>query len=393
MLKKIILISLFLSFPALADRQDDIAEFNRLFIEYNKNMQNLTDIDKAIEIAEEIYKLTPRIYGKETEEYSIVTYNLASLYDQKGGNGKDETEKDLINRSELKASNLYKKYFRMQNLRKVPKDFDYLEKYFPYLDAYYNSHPHNAELDVSEKFLEIARNLELSETELANIELHVAITRAQGVDTPLGFQIVYGIENFENAIRLFESDEINNADQLAESHFWLARHDIGIKKYDLAENRLTKVVNYLENGSAETQMLKNEALQLLSLMKIKKEDVEAADFYYKQIITPEEHQGYLVPVNKPEAYKPFQNGLLQTLPAIVDVKYDVDMFGKTFNIEIPYLAYLERNWTFAITFEQYEKYVTDIVAAITYLPPHKNGEKIFVRNVSEKLIFRQNLAY
>lgn len=393
MIKKIIILSLLFTSPAIADRQDDIAEFNRLFAEYNMLMQNLTDVDKAIEVAEEIYKLTPRIYGRESEEYSIVTYNLANLYDLKGEDGNDETERDLVHRSELEASNLYKKYFRMQNLRKVPKDIDYLEKYFPYLEAYYNSHPYNAELDVSEKFLEIARNLELSDTELGSIELHVAITRAQGVDTPLGFQIVYGIENFENAIRLLETDKTTNADKLAESHFWLARHDIGIKKYDVAENHLIKVVDYLENGFVETQMLRNEALQLLSLMKIKKEEIDKADFYYKKIITPEEHQGYLVPVNKPEAYKPFQNGLLQTLPAIVDVTYDVDMFGKTFNIEIPYLAYLERNWTFAITFEQYEKYVTDIVAAITYLPPHKNGEKIFVRNVNERLIFRANLAY
>ena len=274
----------------------------------------------------------------------------------------------------------------MQNLRKVPKDLDYLKRYIPYVSAYYNAHTLNAKLDVSETMLKIAYKLNLSETEMGNLEYFVGITRTKKVG------IVYAVENFKKVIALSNRNKVANARNIAESQFWLARHDIGYRKYDQAEQRLANAVELLTNNGEENQLLRNEALQLLSMIKIKQNDIKTADLYYQQIITPEGHQGYLVPVNKPESYNAMRNAFLQQIPAVVEVNYDVDMFGKTFNINIPYLEVAQRNWTAAVGFEEYSRYITDLVASISYLSPHKNGEKIFVRDVKETLVFRPQLS-
>ena len=48
---------------------------------------------------------------------------------------------------------------------------------------------------------------------------------------------------------------------------------------------------------------------------------------------------------------------IKTIAAKIGLEEDdVDMFGKTFNIYIPYLLKAERNWTAAVSFEEYERY-------------------------------------
>lgn len=378
---------LFIPAAAIADETDDIAAFNAAYASYNDYVQSGGDIDAAIEAAETVYNLAPRIYGRQSEEYAIITYNLAELLDAKGGDMPDLMSEEIKFKSEARASDLYKKYFRMQNLRKVPKDIDYLNKYIPYLVAYYNAHPGRANLDVSDKFLEIAYELDLDATELANLELYNGVIRAKYVG------IDYAVENFRKAVSLYGEDNMTYAPQISESLLWMARYDIGYKKYDLADEHLTKAIALLDQNDPETQTMKNEILQLLATMKIKSNDIEAAEYYYQQIITPEDHGGYLVAINKPESYPPMTNAFLRRIPAVVKVQYDVDMFGKTFNIVVPFLAKDLANWLAPKTTDEYVEYVIELVAGIHYLPPHKNGEKIFVRDVEETLIFKPHLVY
>ncbi len=372
---------------SFADEAEDIAEFNAAYAMYNELVQSGDDINAAIEAAETVYKLAPRIYGRQSEEYAIITYNLAELYDAKGGDARDFTPENDKFRSEEKASDLYKKYFRMQNLRKVPKDLDYLNKYIPYLVAYYNSHPGRADLEVSDKFLEIAYKLDLPNAEMASLELYNGIIRANFVG------MNYAAENFRKAIVLYGAEENAYASEISESLFWLARYDIGYKKYDLAEEHLTRAVNLLSQTGSDTQLMKNEALQLLATMKIKAGDIDAAETYYKQIITPDDHIGYLVPINKPESYPPMADAFLTHVPAYVEVEFDVDMFGKPFNIEVPFLANGSMNLLAPVTAEKYTEYVIELVAGIHYLPPHKNGEKVFIRDVKDVLVFRPHLVH
>ncbi len=80
----IICISL-ISQLAHADEATDKAEFKKLYAEFNDLYANSEAIDPIIVVAEQLYDLAPIVYGKNSKTHGVVTYNLASLYDEKGG--------------------------------------------------------------------------------------------------------------------------------------------------------------------------------------------------------------------------------------------------------------------------------------------------------------------
>ncbi|MEZ5758813.1 MAG: hypothetical protein R3D86_11385 [Emcibacteraceae bacterium] len=244
-----------------------------------------------------------------------------------------------------------------------------------------------AELKISDTLLEIAYSQNLPDTEMADLELYIGIIRSKYVG------IVYAVENFQKAVNLYSSDKAANTTKIAEGLFWLSRHDIGLKKYDAAEKKLTEAVILLDNNGQEEQLLKNEALQLLATMKILQEDIDSAENYYKEIITPEDHTGYLIPIDKPESYPPMTDIFLNNIPAFVQVQFDVDMFGKPFNIKIPYLEVMEKNWLAPVNINQFSEYIIKLVADTRYLPPLRNNEKIVMRDVKDTIIFRPNLVH
>ncbi|MCB2092279.1 MAG: hypothetical protein KDF58_12585, partial [Alphaproteobacteria bacterium] len=149
----------------------------------------------------------------------------------------------------------------------------------------------------------------------------------------------------------------------------------------------------LDKNEPDIQLLKNEALQLLATMKIMLEDIESAENYYKKIITPEGHKGYLIAIKKPASYPPMKDVFLDNIPAFVEVQFDVDMYGKPFNIKIPYLEVIEKNWLAPVNINQFSEYIISLVENTRYLPPLRNNEKTVLRDVKDTIIFRPNMVH
>ncbi|MBL4601886.1 MAG: hypothetical protein JKY84_04005 [Emcibacteraceae bacterium] len=224
MIIRFIIFTLLLASQAMADKASKKAEFEQLYAEFSDLYANSDNIDPVIIVAEKLYKLAPRVYGKKSEEYAIVIYNLANLYDEKGGEEPNDTEK--------KAADLYNKYFRMQNLRKVPKDLNYLNQYIPYMVAYYNSHPYNAKISIGEQMLELAHSLDLQKIELANLEYTFAIQNARM------YRYKIAQPAFQKAYEIYLDEFGKNNFKVAETLFWLAKIDLAYEKMELSIEKL-----------------------------------------------------------------------------------------------------------------------------------------------------------
>ncbi len=242
MYKAIFIISLLIIFPALADQATDKAEFEKLYSKYMDLYQNSDNLDDIIDTAEKVYKLAPKIYGRKSENYAVVTYNLAGHYDEKGGEEENEFE--------LKASDLYRKYFRLQNLRKVPHDKAYIDQYISYIFAYYNSHPFNAKGSIGDDLLKVAYSLELSNLELANLEYFVAILRAKAG------RLKNSIPHFEKSLNRYTNEFGADHFKVGEILIWLAKYDMLKRKDDVAIDKLLKAANVFEHSLEETDELR-----------------------------------------------------------------------------------------------------------------------------------------
>ena len=117
---------------AHADEASDKAEFKKLYAEFNDLYSNSFDIDPIIEIGEKLYRLAPKIYETNHKDTAELTYQLASLYDQKGGMEN--------NTDEQKAFFLYQEYFKTLGALNVHYYLDYVVRYSAFVKAEYNVH-------------------------------------------------------------------------------------------------------------------------------------------------------------------------------------------------------------------------------------------------------------
>lgn len=169
MKKIILLIFYFLSSPTFADEAADKAEFKKLYAEFNDLYANSEEIDPIIEVGIKLYEIAPKAYGKNHMNTAVVTYNLASLYDESGGT--------RMNSSERTATELYKQYFNILDRLDAPKDETYLDQYKAFVIAEFNSKHFTSNHKYAEKALEIAYSLNLSNLEIADFEYLIAYQR------------------------------------------------------------------------------------------------------------------------------------------------------------------------------------------------------------------------
>ena len=97
MLTRFIILSIFFMIPAFADEKADKTEFDNLYVKFNDLYANSEDLTPIIEVGEKLYKLAPKVYGKNHINTATVTYKMASLYDQKGVINETLTKRELLN--------------------------------------------------------------------------------------------------------------------------------------------------------------------------------------------------------------------------------------------------------------------------------------------------------
>lgn len=155
--------------PAFADEKADKTEFDNLYVKFNDLYANSEDLGPIIEVGEKLYKLAPKVYGKNHINTATVTYKMARLYDQKGG--------DKRNADEKRAFELYDEYFKTLEALNTPYDHDYLVRYFAFVKAEYNAYTYKSNKRYYKNLLKILEKVETADEEKANILASIAKLR------------------------------------------------------------------------------------------------------------------------------------------------------------------------------------------------------------------------
>ncbi|MBL4603557.1 MAG: hypothetical protein JKY84_12480, partial [Emcibacteraceae bacterium] len=253
MLKKTLLILTLLISPAYSDETADKAEFKHLYAEFNKLYANSGDIEPLIKMGEKLYKLAPNVYGENSQNMAVVTYNLASLYDKKGG----ETASD----EEKKALRLYKKYFYLLEQLDAAKNKNYITQYSNYVQTHFNVNNLKSDNNFSNQFLEVAQNIDLSSIEYANLEYMVAIKRTTNGKTKDVEKLLNNVYN--QFLKEYGEKDIKVGNVL----YWLAQNNVKNKNPEQAisnYNKFIDIYSSIEDPDKIT-LLKNARLRLYEI--------------------------------------------------------------------------------------------------------------------------------
>ena len=228
----IIFLSLLAPFSAHADETSDIAAFNTVYGEYLDLVNMSKDLDAAIVSAEKVYKLAPRIYKKKSFEYAVITYNLANLHDEKGGSSKNENEE--------RALKLYRDYFKIIDKLKIPRDLDYIDKYFAYTTTSHNIFDGSVSIRHEKKLLKIAKSLNLTDDIKADLNFKLGELKIESQRSNKAAKY------FNSAYKLYLSAHGPDHLKVADALFWLGKIETSYRNDEAANEYYLETLRIFE---------------------------------------------------------------------------------------------------------------------------------------------------
>lgn len=373
MLKKILILSILLMSSAFADEVTDKAEFKKLYAEFNELSASSADINSLIKVAEKLYKLNPKVNGKNNIETSEVTYNLANLYDKKGG---DRNKK--LNR---KAFRLYEEYFELIELSQIPFDDIQADQYLNYIKSYYSIRGRRSKETLTNVFLEKLKISNLSELQEANYLYDLASIK---LNTKRDENV---INILESALDIYKSNPEDHISRINEVTYLIAINEIANGKQTNALTKLEDIVQtYEENNLPDDEFLK-ETYLILSRINFYNRNRPKTDKYIDkltEIMIPNRIQ-FKQKSETDEDYLPIKRAnpgypkiaADRNLEGFIVVKFDVDKEGNTENVT-----------TLFSSDEIFEKTAIKAAKKYKYKPKVVDGEPIKVKDVIVRIELR-----
>lgn len=372
MLKKILILSILLMSSAFADEATDKAEFKKLYAEFNDLYANSEAIDPIIEVAEKLIKIAPKAYGKNHMNTAVVTYNLASLYDEKGG------DTDTID--EKKALKLYRDYFIILDKNNYPKDKTFLQQFLQYVISDYNVNQNKTNKKLSNKLLNMLENSNVSKEETATMVFSIARLRINAGK----FSIAE--EPLKVALEYFESDVKKNKSIIGEIQYWMAMAKIKKIKNEKAAEYLDNVLKFYDGSIPDPNgFALNSYLYLYKLSFINR-DYDACDRYFENYskldktlkfakVNYDDPSDILPIVRRNPRYpsKAAENGF----EGFAVVSFTVNEEGETENIK-----------SILSSHEIFEKPSINAAQKYKYRPRKINGNPVDVENVTVRIEYR-----
>ena len=317
----ILSIALFTA-PLFADEAANNGEFKRLYAEFNELYANSEELDPIIEVGEKLYALAPSVYGENSKNTANIIYNLATLYDEKGG-------RSYYSKYEKKASALYKEYFIIQKHLNIPEDKQYFERYLQFVLADFNAYAFEPNISYSKKALKIADNINLPDIEKANLEYLIGIMRANSRH-PLA------------ARKLLESSKSRYVNHYGEKnisvariYFWLGKVGMVLGNSRNAEENFIKALDIFEvNDQLNDDLILSCHAFLVELYE-KTGKTEKATFHSRAVAVerPVDFDRFITPLYRKNPEFPPKTRV-KGMFASVEMEFNVDVNGFPKDIKI-----------------------------------------------------------
>ncbi len=328
MFKKLLLIScLFLTAPAFADEAEDKAEFMRLYAEFNELYNEFSDLEKTLGVAVKLKEMAEKLYGKKSNNYAVVTYNLAKLYDEIGDTWEGYNSGTQFNK--LRAYFQYGEYFEILADLKKPKDSTYVSQYYDFVQAEILGRHHRSEKKYANRLIRFAEDLGVPENEIADLEFNIALSIIRVAD-PRDAQNLLQSSHDRN-VKLFGENHF----KVGENLFWRAKLDMAKRRYKNAEERSQKALHIFENSPELAAHLIQPAHAFLIALyeETKKPELALKHVQALAVERPDTASQNLEPIYKIMPDFPRRMGFRRP-DGKITMKFDVDANGKPMNIEV-----------------------------------------------------------
>lgn len=327
MLKKIFILSIFLTAHAFADEADDKAEFKKLYAEFNDLYANSEAIDPIIEVAEKLIEIAPKAYGKNHMNTAVAIYNLASLYSEKGTHYK-------FSHLSNQATELFKEYFRILDDNNTPIDRSYIKQYILYMKSLSFDEKGKSINKHAEKVRKFSKEVDYSILELAAIEYDLGLLLFKNTD-------------FQQANRYFkQSNEYYlealgpNHFKVGETYFWMAKLQMGKTQKKRAERFFLKAIDIFEKNPELGFELKQNTHAFLVALYEEMGQSDKATQHCQAVAEerPKDFDHFIKPLYRENPYFPDlsqrEYSKLKKEKVEVLLEFDVDTNGFTQNVHI-----------------------------------------------------------
>lgn len=365
MLKKIFFLILLMATPAFSDEAADKAEFKKLYAEFNDLYANSEDIDPIIEVAEKLIEIAPKAYGKNHMNTAVVTYNLASLYDEKGINNFDGD----IN---IKAAKLYKRYFEILDDNNKPKDRIYINQYLQYIKTQaFDAKSKSINSNVN-KIINFARDINFTNSEMALLEFNVGLLLFKNND----FKV--STRHFEEASKLYEIEYGPDFFKLGEAEFWIAKLEMGKKRKKSAEMHFLKALKIFEKNPEISGVLKQNTHAFLVALYEEMNRSDDATLHCQAVAEerPKNFDQFIKPLYRKNPNYP-SIASLNGATAEVILQFDVDTNGFTKNVKV-----------IESSSKAFNANSIKAAKAYRYAPSIRDGELIETKGARVKILYR-----
>jgi len=343
----------------LADEKiDQKSQIKILFKEYKTSL-NAGNNEKALNFSQQMYAITPDVYGRISKTHGTATFNLAYANE--------------LSRNFETAAEYYKEHIEILDELKLPKNENYVFKLGLLSQAYDQYRNHDGAIKYAFKAWILAKKLKLGDNLLGEYALRLGLyhysTYGKFADAKRYFN-----KSFNLFSAFYGADHIKTAQAM----FWQAKMDMGYKKNRRAAERLENVLAiYNKNLPAgHDKILQTHAFLVQVYEKIGDKDKSTEHCIAVATERPTDFDRELDPLYKITPTYPM-TAQRRGQSGYIVAEFTVDAFGQVKDIKT-----LEGE-----NVKAFEKEAHKALSKFRYAPSVIDGQRVKTEGVLHKITF------
>ncbi|PCI34467.1 MAG: hypothetical protein COB54_01400 [Alphaproteobacteria bacterium] len=210
-----------------AEASSEKAKVGALFKAYKASLK-VGDVEGALISAEQMYAMTPGVFGKTSKTHATAAFNLAQL--------------SAVLKHRQDTARYYQEHLDILDELKVPKNERYLAKQGLLAGAYMNISEADKAIKYGQKALDLAKTLKVSNDLLAAFELNLGsyylYSYGQGFKARGHFKRAYDLR-----VKIYSEDHLKTAEVI----WWQAKYHSFKRSYSRAVDYYGRVLSIYQD--------------------------------------------------------------------------------------------------------------------------------------------------